>query len=188
MIKLADSACKELGIKEPRIGVAGLNPHASEEGLFGWEEEQEIAPAINQAKALGIKVEGPVAPDTLFSKARGGQYDIVVAMYHDQGHIPLKLASFTYSEAKGAWETISGVNITLGLPIVRTSVDHGTAFGKAGKGTASHQSLVHAIEYAARLAANRKALGPGPRESGPQDPGPHGSASESSHAGRTIPR
>ena len=152
VIKLAREACRKIGIAEPRIGVAGLNPHAGESGMFGREEIEEIIPAIEEARALGIDADGPVPPDSLFSKARGGLYDIVVAMYHDQGHIPLKVIGFTWNPAEQKWDSISGVNITLGLPIIRSSVDHGTAFGKAGKGTASELSLIHAIEYAVKMA------------------------------------
>ena len=155
VIKLAWKTMKEFGIENPRIGVAGLNPHASDGGLFGWEEEKEILPAIEQARSEGITVDGPVPPDTLFSKALGGQYDIVVAMYHDQGHIPLKLIGFTWNEVEKKWNTVSGVNITLGLPIIRTSVDHGTAFDKAGNGTATEESLVNAIDYAIHFAHQR---------------------------------
>ena len=156
VIKLAYDTMKSFGIPEPRIAVAGLNPHAGENGMFGWEEEKEIVPAIEEALGMGMNVEGPVPPDTLFSKAKGGQYDIVVAMYHDQGHIPLKVVGFDWNERENKWNSVSGVNITLGLPIIRTSVDHGTAFGKAGTGTATHESLLHAIEYAARFAEQRK--------------------------------
>lgn len=156
VIKLAYDTMRRFGIAEPRIGVAGLNPHASESGLFGWEEENEIIPAIEEARSLGINAEGPVPPDTLFSKAKGGQYDIVVAMYHDQGHIPLKVVGFNWNDQEKKWSSVSGVNITLGLPIIRTSVDHGTAFGKAGKGTATAESLLHAIEYAVKFAVQRK--------------------------------
>mgnify|MGYP003801456277 FL=1 len=159
VIKLAFDAMRDFGIANPRIGVAGLNPHAGEGGLFGWEEEKEIIPAIEEARFMGINAEGPIPPDTLFSKAKGGQYDIVVAMYHDQGHIPLKVVGFNWDEKEKKWGSVSGVNITLGLPIIRTSVDHGTAFGKAGKGTASHESLLHAIEYAAKFAAQRNLKG-----------------------------
>lgn len=127
VIRIADKACKDLGIKEPKIGVAGLNPHSGEHGLFGREEIDEIIPAIEAAKAEGINADGPVPPDTVFSKARGGWYDIVVAMYHDQGHIPLKVVGFVYNHEKKAWMQWAGVNITLGLPIIRVSVDHGTA-------------------------------------------------------------
>ncbi|AOT69585.1 4-hydroxythreonine-4-phosphate dehydrogenase PdxA [Geosporobacter ferrireducens] len=155
VIKLAHEVCCSLGIEKPRIAVAGLNPHAGENGLFGREEIEEISPAILQAQQEGICAEGPIAPDTLFSKARGGQYDIVVAMYHDQGHIPLKVVGFQYDYTTDKWKTISGVNITLGLPIIRSSVDHGTAFGKAGTGTANEESLLNAIEYGAKLAVTR---------------------------------
>ncbi len=156
VIELAYDTMRGFGIDNPRIGVAGLNPHAGESGMFGWEEEKEIKPAINEATRLGMNVDGPVPPDTLFSKAKGGQYDIVVAMYHDQGHIPLKVVGFNWDEEKNKWESVSGVNITLGLPIIRTSVDHGTAFGKAGKGTANAESMLNAIDYGAKLAKNRR--------------------------------
>ena len=153
VIRIADKACKDLGIKEPKIGVAGLNPHSGEHGLFGREEIDEIIPAIEAAKAEGINADGPVPPDTVFSKARGGWYDIVVAMYHDQGHIPLKVVGFVYNHEKKAWD--AGVNITLGLPIIRVSVDHGTAFDQAGTGTASELSLRNSIEYAVMFANNK---------------------------------
>jgi len=156
VIEIANQACKALGISEPKIGVAGLNPHSGENGLFGMEEIDEIIPAIEVAKAEGINVDGPVPPDTIFSKARGGWYDIVVAMYHDQGHIPLKVVGFIYNQKASKWDAVSGVNITLGLPIVRTSVDHGTAFDQTGKGTASELSLVNAIDYAIRLSKSKK--------------------------------
>lgn len=126
----------------PKIAVAGLNPHAGENGLFGDEEEKEIRPAIERARSQGMPIEGPVAPDTVFHLAvRKNRYDAVVCMYHDQGHIPLKLLDFE-----------GGVNITLGLPIIRTSVDHGTAFDIAGKGVASVTSFIKAADFAARLA------------------------------------
>jgi 4-hydroxythreonine-4-phosphate dehydrogenase len=156
VIELAHNTCKSLGINEPRIAVAGLNPHAGENGLFGTEEIQEIQPAIETAKTKGINAEGPIPPDTVFSKARGGMYDIVVAMYHDQGHIPLKVLGFQYDKAAGKWQAVNGVNITLGLPIIRSSVDHGTAFGHAWQGSANESSLVNAIEYGVTLAANRE--------------------------------
>lgn len=155
VIRLANEACKRIGISQPKVGVAGLNPHCGEGGLFGTEDQEEIVPAVELAKAEGIDVEGPIPPDTVFSKARGGWYDIVVAMYHDQGHIPLKLIGFVYNKAAGRWDDVSGVNITLGLPIIRVSVDHGTAFDTAGKGTASAASLENAIDYAIRLAKNK---------------------------------
>ena len=157
VIRIAWQACRDLGIDRPRVGVAGLNPHSGENGLFGREELEEIIPAIEAARAQGVEVDGPVPPDTVFSKARGGWYDIVVAMYHDQGHIPLKLLGFVYNRERRAWDTVDGVNITLGLPIVRVSVDHGTAFDQAGSGSASPSSLINAIGYAARLAVRRRA-------------------------------
>ncbi|GAB6086913.1 4-hydroxythreonine-4-phosphate dehydrogenase PdxA [Alkaliphilus crotonatoxidans] len=156
VIKIAHEACQALGIPNPRIGVAGLNPHSGENGLFGWEEKEEIIPAIERAISEGMLVDGPVPPDTVYSKARGGWYDIVVAMYHDQGHIPLKMVGFVYDREKQKWGEISGVNITLGLPIIRSSVDHGTAFESAGKGTASEISLVNAIEYGVQLINNQR--------------------------------
>jgi 4-hydroxythreonine-4-phosphate dehydrogenase len=155
VITLAGEAMKSFGIENPKIGVAGLNPHASDGGLFGWEEEKEIIPAIAEAQKLGIDADGPVPADTLFSKARGGWYDIVVAMYHDQGHIPLKVVGFTWNEKEKKWNSVSGINVTLGLPIIRASVDHGTAFGKAGKGTANPESLIIAMQYAAKFASVR---------------------------------
>jgi 4-hydroxythreonine-4-phosphate dehydrogenase len=155
VIELADRACKSLGIASPKIAVAGLNPHAGENGMFGREEIEEISPAIEAAKAKGLNAEGPMPPDTIFSKARGGMYDIVVAMYHDQGHIPLKVLGFQYDRAADKWQAVNGVNITLGLPIIRSSVDHGTAFGHAWQGSANESSLVNAIDYGVRLAVNK---------------------------------
>ncbi|MDR1318764.1 MAG: 4-hydroxythreonine-4-phosphate dehydrogenase PdxA [Treponema sp.] len=155
VIELADRACKTLGIVSPKIAVAGLNPHAGENGMFGREEIEEIGPAVEAAKAKGLKAEGPMPPDTIFSKARGGMYDIVVAMYHDQGHIPLKVLGFQYDKAADKWQAVNGVNITLGLPIIRSSVDHGTAFGHAWQGSANESSLVNAIDYGVRLAVNK---------------------------------
>ena len=154
-IHIANKACHALGIQSPRIGVAGLNPHAGENGMFGTEEITEITPAIQMAVAEGLCVEGPIPPDTVFSKARGGMYDVVVVMYHDQGHIPLKVTGFVYNEEQKRWSAVKGVNITLGLPIIRVSVDHGTAFGKAGKGTASADSLENAVFYGAKMAVAR---------------------------------
>lgn len=156
VIEIANQACLDLGIENPKIGVAGLNPHSGENGLFGREEIDEIIPAIEVAKAAGIQVDGPVPPDTIFSKARGGWYDIVVAMYHDQGHIPLKVVGFIYNQEEGKWDAVSGVNITLGLPIVRSSVDHGTAFDQAGLGIASELSLINAIDYGIKLSISNK--------------------------------
>jgi 4-hydroxythreonine-4-phosphate dehydrogenase len=157
VIRLGNDACKKIGIPTPRVGVAGFNPHAGENGLFGTEEQEHITPAIVAARNEGIDVAGPLSPDTVFSKAAGGAFDIVVAMYHDQGHIPLKMLGFHYDDATGAWSGMTGVNITLGLPIVRASVDHGTAFGKAGKNAASPLSMIHAVEYGAMLAGTSRA-------------------------------
>jgi 4-hydroxythreonine-4-phosphate dehydrogenase len=157
VIRLAHRALKALGIAEPKIAVAGLNPHAGEHGLFGDEEITEIIPAIEEARKEGMTVDGPIAPDTVFGRTRGGLYDIVVCMYHDQGHIPLKTLGFTFDKATQKWTSVAGVNVTLGLPIIRTSVDHGTAFGKAGKGTAAHDSMLDAIDVAVKLAQGRKA-------------------------------
>ena len=154
VIRLADRACKALGITKPKIAVAGLNPHSGEAGMFGTEEIDEIIPAIEQACKEGMDAEGPVPPDTIFPKARGGWYDIVVAMYHDQGHIPLKMEGFVYNKEKNQAD-ISGVNVTLGLPVIRASVDHGTAVDQAYKNVASPKSLINAVEYAILLAHNK---------------------------------
>ena len=137
-IEMTEAGARRLGFERPRIGVAGLNPHAGEGGLFGDEELREIAPAVEDARAAGIDASGPWPPDTLFWRAAGGEFDFVVAMYHDQGHIPVKLAGFD-----------AGVNLTLGLPFLRTSVDHGTAFDIAGQGVARWQSMAAAIRVAA---------------------------------------
>ena len=153
VIRIANQACLNLGIANPRIAVAGLNPHCGENGLFGREEIDEIIPAMEAARAEGITgVTGPVPPDSVFSQALGGWYDIVVCMYHDQGHIPLKTVGFTYDREKQEWKAVEGVNVTLGLPIIRTSVDHGTDFFHAGKGNGNEQSLVNAIHYAVKMA------------------------------------
>ncbi len=150
VILLTDEALRHMGFSSPRIAVAGLNPHASDGGLFGNEEAEEIAPAVEEARARGLQVEGPLPPDTVFYRALKGHeigrtsFDAVVAMYHDQGHIPIKLLGL-----------LDGVNVTLGLPIIRTSVDHGTAFGKAGKGTASPVSLIAALKLAVQMAKGR---------------------------------
>ncbi len=156
VIKLGYDAVKRLGVENPRIAVAGLNPHAGEDGLFGREEIEEIEPAIKEAQGEGLKVEGPIPPDTVFSKMQGGQYDLVVVMYHDQGHVPTKLIGFQYDDKTKTWGSMSGVNITFGLPIIRVSVDHGTAFGKAGEGRANPESMIQAIKIAAQLALTRK--------------------------------
>ena len=141
VIELAESSMKRILGRSPGIAVAGLNPHSGENGLFGDEEIREIIPAIKNMKLRGLNVEGPVPPDTVFLKSVNGMYDIVVAMYHDQGHIPLKLLGFD-----------TGVNITVGLPFIRTSVDHGTAFEIAWQGKAGEQSMIHAINLAVKLA------------------------------------
>lgn len=156
VIKLAQEGMNQLGYINPKIGVAGLNPHCSENGLFGTEEEKEILPAIEEAKALGIDVTGPESPDTVFVKCQAGQYDIIVAMYHDQGHIPLKLSGFKYNLLENKYESVSGINCTIGLPIVRTSVDHGTAFGKAGEGRANEESMLDAIFAGVEMAEYRR--------------------------------
>ncbi|WP_275451835.1 4-hydroxythreonine-4-phosphate dehydrogenase PdxA [Clostridium massiliodielmoense] len=137
VINLANDTLKKMGVKNPRIAVAGLNPHAGEDGIFGTEEINEIGPAVEEARKRGINVHGPIPPDIVFLKAYNKEYDIVVAMYHDQGHIPMKLLEFD-----------SGVNITVGLPIIRTSVDHGTAFDIAGNLVANDKSLIQAIKVA----------------------------------------
>ena len=150
--EIANKACKDMGIETPRIAVAGLNPHCGENGLFGREEIEEITPAIEAAKAEGITgVVGPCPPDSVFSQAIGGWYDIVVCMYHDQGHIPLKTVGFVYDREKQEWKAVEGVNVTLGLPIIRASVDHGTDFYHAGKGNGNELSLVNAIKYAVKM-------------------------------------
>ena len=151
VIHLINNGLKSLKIEEPRIGVAGLNPHASDGGLFGTEDHEEILPAVEQAKAEGVNVEGPIPPDTLYAMAYGGKYDGCVAMYHDQGHIPFKVIGFNWDQKTKKMKSVKGVNITMGLPIIRTSVDHGTAFEIAGKGVASPDALAHAVEYAVKL-------------------------------------
>ena len=158
VIRIADAGCRALGIEKPRVAVAGLNPHCGENGLFGTEEIEEIQPAIDEAMAEGICIpdKKPTPPDTVFSKAIGGWYDIVVCMYHDQGHIPLKVKGFVYNREEKHWDAVAGVNVTLGLPIIRASVDHGTGFGHAGSGSANALSLVNAMDYAIRMA-NAKA-------------------------------
>jgi 4-hydroxythreonine-4-phosphate dehydrogenase len=146
VIWLADDALKRMGIAEPRIGVAGLNPHAGENGLLGEEDAAEIEPAILEARAAGMNVTGPLPADTIFHRTVArGEFDIVVVMYHDQGHIPLKTLDFE-----------GGVNVTVGLPFIRTSVDHGTAFDIAGKGNADPRSMREALLLAARMAGARE--------------------------------
>jgi 4-phospho-D-threonate 3-dehydrogenase / 4-phospho-D-erythronate 3-dehydrogenase len=155
VIDLTDKALRGLGLAKPTIAVAALNPHAGEGGLFGRQDIDVSAPTIAKAVADGLNVVGPVPGDTVFVKLRAGQFDAVIAMYHDQGHIPVKLLGFEVDPITGRWQELSGVNITLGLPVIRTSVDHGTAFDIAGKGIANERSLIEAIEYAERLAAGR---------------------------------
>ena len=154
--ELIDDACRQFGIEHPHIGIAGLNPHSSEGGLFGWEEAQEIIPAVEELKGRGFNVEGPVPPDSLFAKARCGKFDGCVAMYHDQGHIAFKVCGFQWNKETGKMEAAKGVNITLGLPIIRVSVDHGTAFDVACQGVAAPDALLLSIDYATKMAINRK--------------------------------
>jgi 4-hydroxythreonine-4-phosphate dehydrogenase len=144
-IRLVARELPRFGVARPRIGVAGLNPHAGEHGLFGREELDTIVPAIDECRADRIDVSGPFPGDTIFVRATRGEFDVVIACYHDQGLIPVKLLAFGQA-----------VNVTIGLPIVRTSVDHGTAFDIAGKGVADHGSMVAAVLLAAKLAANRR--------------------------------
>jgi 4-hydroxythreonine-4-phosphate dehydrogenase len=155
VIELLADGLRRLGKINMKIGVAGLNPHAGDNGLFGTEEAEEILPAIEAARALGYDVEGPIPPDTMFAKAATGAYGGVVAMYHDQGHIPFKLAGFRWNAEKQQMDSVKGVNITLGLPIIRTSVDHGTAFEIAGRGIASADAMVLAIQSAVQLHNHR---------------------------------
>lgn len=149
VIRLTDSGLRMMGINEPRLAVASLNPHSGEGGYFGREEISEIQPAIDAAIRAGYRVHPiPLPPDSVFVRMREGyEFDAVVAQYHDQGHIPAKLFDF--------W---GGVNITLGLPIVRTSVDHGTAFDIAGQGRANPASLINAIRYASKMSRSKQAI------------------------------
>jgi len=147
-VRVTDEALRSLGVADPTVAVAGLNPHASDGGLLGDAEAEAIEPAIERAQKEGIDVVGPESPDTVFSQsAAGDDVDCVVAMYHDQGHIPIKMLGF---QSGG----VSGVNVTIGLPIVRTSVDHGTAFDIAGEGIASEESLVDAVDLAAKMTSD----------------------------------
>lgn len=143
-IELAAAELPRFGIATPRLALAGLNPHAGEHGLMGAEEEEALAPAVSACRSRGIEIEGPYPADTVFVRAARGDFDAVIACYHDQGLIPVKLLAFGRA-----------VNVTLGLPIIRTSVDHGTAFDIAGRGVADPSSLVEAVRLAARLAAWR---------------------------------
>jgi 4-hydroxythreonine-4-phosphate dehydrogenase len=144
-IRIANAHLKLLGIDRPRIAVAGLNPHSGENGLFGNDEIERIIPAIQRARDEGIDAVGPIPGDTVFYRAMHGEFDIVVAQYHDQGHIPCKLVAFDTT-----------INVSLGLPILRVSVDHGTAFDIAWKGIARHDNMNATIAYARRLAAARR--------------------------------
>jgi 4-hydroxythreonine-4-phosphate dehydrogenase len=143
VIGLTHEALRRMGLGTPRIALAGLNPHAGEGGLFGNEEADIISPAAEAARAEGMDVTGPYPPDSIFLRASQGEFDAVIAMYHDQGHIPIKLLGF-----------YEGVNVTLGLPIVRTSVDHGTAFDIVGTGRADERSLVAALRLAAQMGGD----------------------------------
>lgn len=144
-VRIAHDALQRMGLAAPRIAVAGLNPHAGEAGAFGSEEHDAIAPAVARCRAAGIDCTGPHSPDAVFRHALNGQFDAVIAMYHDQGHIPLKLVAMD-----------EGVNVTLGIPIVRTSVDHGTAYDIAGTGAAREDSFIAAYRLAARMAAGTR--------------------------------
>jgi 4-phospho-D-threonate 3-dehydrogenase / 4-phospho-D-erythronate 3-dehydrogenase len=155
VIELLHNGLQQLGETNLKIGVAGLNPHAGDSGLFGTEDDEEIKPAVEEARKLGYDVDGPVPADTLFSKAATGTYGGIVAMYHDQGHIPFKLTGFKWNAEKKQMDSVKGVNITMGLPIIRTSVDHGTAFEIAGKGIASPDAMILAIEAAVQLSNNK---------------------------------
>lgn len=152
VIALTGAAMRRIGIERPRVAVAALNPHSGEGGLFGREEVDEIAPAVQDARRRGLDVDGPLPADTMMAKVAGGGYDAAVAMHHDQGHVAIKLTGFAYDERIGGWSTVRGVNVTLGLPIVRTSVDHGTAFDVAGRGLVSADSMIDAIHWAVALA------------------------------------
>jgi 4-hydroxythreonine-4-phosphate dehydrogenase len=151
VIELTVEALQRLSIKRPKIAVAALNPHAGEGGIFGREDIDISMPVVASYGSADFDVVGPVPGDTVFVKLRAGQYDAVIAMYHDQGHIPVKLLGFNIDPITGKWKELSGVNVTLGLPIIRTSVDHGTAFDIAGKGIANDDSLIEAIDYAIQL-------------------------------------
>jgi 4-hydroxythreonine-4-phosphate dehydrogenase len=134
-----------MGIAAPRIAVAGINPHCGEHGLFGTEDDDQVAPGVAAARAEGIDVSGPISADTVYHRAYNGAFDLIVAQYHDQGHIPIKLVAFD-----------TAVNVSLGLPIDRSSVDHGTAFDIAGTGKANHANMLSALDYARRLAGTRR--------------------------------
>jgi 4-hydroxythreonine-4-phosphate dehydrogenase len=156
VIQLTYNAVKKFGVASPRIAVAGVNPHCGEGGMFGTEDDEQIRPAVERARAEGINADGPIPGDTIFVKTRAGAYDAAIAMYHDQGHVAVKLLGFSVDPETNKWTAVSGVNVTLGLPIIRTSVDHGTAFDIAGRGIASSDSLVDAMEVAVQLATGGK--------------------------------
>lgn len=143
-IRAGHEHLKRLGYKSPRIAVAGINPHCGESGLFGTEDTDQLVPAVAQARAEGMDVQGPIPADTVYYRAYNGSFDLVIAQYHDQGHIAIKLVAFD-----------TAVNVSLGLPIDRTSVDHGTAFDIAGTGIANHENLLEAVAYALRLADSK---------------------------------
>jgi 4-phospho-D-threonate 3-dehydrogenase / 4-phospho-D-erythronate 3-dehydrogenase len=155
-LRLFDNILRELGCAAPSIGVAGLNPHAGEGGLFGDEESRIIAPAIEAVRTDGIDAQGPIPPDTVFARGRVGEFDGVLAMYHDQGHVAVKTLAFEPGGTDG-WSAVRGVNMTVGLPMIRTSVDHGTAFDIAGTGRARPESMVEATLLAAQVASRRRA-------------------------------
>lgn len=147
-IRAGNAHLKRIGYAAPKIAVAGINPHCGENGLFGTEDDDQIAPAVAAARAEGIDVQGPISADTVFYRAYSGAFDLVVAQYHDQGHIPIKLVAFD-----------TAVNVSVDLPIDRTSVDHGTAFDIAGKGIANHGNMNSAIAYARKLVAGNAKRG-----------------------------
>jgi 4-phospho-D-threonate 3-dehydrogenase / 4-phospho-D-erythronate 3-dehydrogenase len=149
-ILLADEALKRYVVNDPHLALAGLNPHAGESGLFGDEEAATLQPAIDQARRLGVNVAGPAPPDTVFARAAGGEFDAVIALYHDQGHIPVKMLGLD-----------TGVNVTIGLPFLRTSVDHGTAFDLAGRGVARDASMIAALHTAADFLSRGTKVGRG---------------------------
>jgi 4-hydroxythreonine-4-phosphate dehydrogenase len=146
-IQLGNDALLWMRRRAPRIAVCGLNPHAGEHGLFGSQDAEVIAPAVEEARAQGIDCSGPLSPDTVFVRALRGEFDLVVAMYHDQGHIPMKVIGFE-----------SGVNVSLGLPIIRTSVDHGTAFDIAGRNQANPTNMKAAMKLAVNMAEGKRDL------------------------------
>ena len=154
-VKRCTQALKQLGVEDGTMAIAGLNPHSGEHGLFGDEEMEAIYPAVEELQAQGYKVAGPVGADSVFHMALQGKFNSVLSLYHDQGHIPIKTVGFVYDREKQSWKAVEGVNITLGLPIVRVSVDHGTGYALAGTGTSNELSLVNSIAYAAGFGKNR---------------------------------